>query len=489
MLAARASVWIGAVTLTVALAPPLEAPIASPQVGLALGACSGLALFAALARRPLPAGALAPGLRRRTLARALVLTGQSAYEEALWRGLCLGTVSLALGRLAGLVAATTLFAAAHVPKQGRLAGTHLLTGAVFGLVYIATGLLAAAIVAHALYNVLVGLALLAAPVRFGQSTATDRRPTIDSDRREEEATQPQSPSRAARSDPPAARLIDVHRSFGSTVALDGVSLELRQGEVLGLLGPNGAGKSTALAIMLGLRRPDHGSAELFGRDPRDTEARRDIGVVLQHDGFPWTLRVGELVDLVRAHHDRPRDADWLLERLDLTSLARRQAGGLSGGQRRRLALALALAGRPRTLFLDEPTAGLDVDGRRALWKVLEEYVAGGGAVLLTTHRLDEAEATASRIVVLASGRVLRDGTVDSVRAETGLARVTVRAARLPELPGALGVESVEGRHTILTDRSDELVAALVASGWPFSDLEVTRTSLEDAFVALTREHS
>jgi ABC-2 type transport system ATP-binding protein len=418
-----------------------------------------------------------------------VLSTRSAYEEALWRGLLLGSLAVVSGRLAALVATTALFAATHVPRYGWRAATHLLTGAVFGVVYLATGALAAAIVAHALYNVLVGTALLAAPVDFGQSTAVSGRRTIGRDPPRGAATQPHASPHPDAGGRPAARLADVRKTFGDTLALDGVSVELRDGEVLGLLGPNGAGKSTAVAIMLGLRQPDRGRVELFGSDPRSPEARRAVGVVLQHDGFPWTLRVREIVELVRAHYAEPLDTEWLLERLGLASLAGRQAGGLSGGQRRRLALALALAGRPRALFLDEPTAGLDVEGRRALWEVIEDYVAAGGAILLTTHRLDEAEALATRLVVLAGGRVLREGTVTTVREEAGLARVSVRTRKLPELPGALGVESRLDRHTIFTDRSDELVAALVASAVPFSDLEVTRASLEDAFVALTRKPS
>ena len=208
----------------------------------------------------------------------------------------------------------------------------------------------------------------------------------------------------------AAALRAVTKRFGNTAALDSVDLEVPAGEVLALLGPNGAGKTTALSLLLGLRRPDAGSAELFGRDPRMAGARAAVGATPQESGFPPTLRVRELVDLVRAHFPAPAPAGELLERFGLAGIARRQAGGLSGGERRRLSVALAFAGRPRALFLDEPTAGLDVESRRAVWQELRSYAAAGGTVLLTTHHLEEAEALASRVVVLARGVVVAEGS-------------------------------------------------------------------------------
>jgi ABC-2 type transport system ATP-binding protein len=209
----------------------------------------------------------------------------------------------------------------------------------------------------------------------------------------------------------AAALRTVTKRFGAVVALDEVSLEIASGEVVALLGPNGAGKTTALSILLGLRRPDSGRAELFGDDPRRPSVRTAIGVTPQEDGFPPTLRVSEIVDLVRAHFPSPAPRSDLLDRFRLVGLAHRQAGGLSGGERRRLALALAFTGRPRALFLDEPTAGLDVEARRAVWQEIEVYAAEGGTALLTTHHLEEAETLATRIVLLSAGRVAAEGDV------------------------------------------------------------------------------
>jgi ABC-2 type transport system ATP-binding protein len=212
----------------------------------------------------------------------------------------------------------------------------------------------------------------------------------------------------------AAALLSVTRRFGEMLALDCVNLSVEAGEVVALLGPNGAGKTTALSILLGLRRPDSGRAEIFGVDPRRPGARIAVGVASQESGFPPTLRVDEIIDLVRAHFPCPATRSELVERFDLGAIERRQAGGLSGGERRRLSVALAFAGEPAALFLDEPTAGLDVEARRAVWSEIDRYAADGGTVLLTTHYLEEAERLADRVVLLARGRVVADGSVESL---------------------------------------------------------------------------
>jgi len=289
----------------------------------------------------------------------------------------------------------------------------------------------------------------------------------------------------ARGPQAAAELQGVHKRYGKVDALGGVDLDLRPGELVALLGLNGAGKTTAVSILLGQRRPDAGSARLFGRDPTLAAARRQVGVTLQESGFPDNLTVGEVVDLVRVHYPAPAPTQELLERFGLMEVAGRRAGGLSGGQTRRLAVALAFAGRPQVVVLDEPTTGLDVEARHRLWEVVRAFVADGGTVLLTTHYLKEAQALASRVVVIADGRIIAQGSVDDITARTGLSRVHLQAPALPELPAGTRVESSNGSHTLYTADPDGLVRALALKGVAFSGLRVERASLEEAFLHLT----
>jgi ABC-2 type transport system ATP-binding protein len=283
----------------------------------------------------------------------------------------------------------------------------------------------------------------------------------------------------ARGTQAVAELLGVHKRYGKVEALGGIDLEIQPGELVALLGPNGAGKTTAVSILLGQRRPDAGLARLFGRDPTLPAARRLVGVTLQESGFPDNLTVREVVDLVRVHYPHPAATPVLLERFG------RRAGGLSGGQTRRLAVALAFAGRPQAVILDEPTTGLDVESRHRLWEVVRAFVADGGAVLLTTHYLEEAQALASRVVVIAGGQVIAQGSVDDITARTGLSRVHLQAPALPELPGVNHIEATNGSYTLYTADPDGLVRALTLKGVAFSGLRVERASLEEAFLHLT----
>lgn len=290
---------------------------------------------------------------------------------------------------------------------------------------------------------------------------------------------------------PLARLVGVSRRYGKVQALDGVDLEVRAGEVLAVLGPNGAGKSTAIALLTGLRRPDDGRVELFGRDPGDPAARRSMGVMLQSAALPDALRVEELLRLHSSYYPAPRPLAETLALAGLDDLARRRYDALSGGQQRRVQFALAICGRPPLLFVDEPTVGLDVEARRAFWTTIRNLRDEGTAIVLTTHYLEEADALADRIVVLAGGRVLAEDTPGGIKARVAGKRVRC----LTSLPVAVlagweeaGQVARAGDVTeIRSDRAERLVARLLAADPALSDLEVLPLSLEEAFLALTRD--
>ncbi|WP_182112505.1 MULTISPECIES: ABC transporter ATP-binding protein [unclassified Actinotalea] len=298
-----------------------------------------------------------------------------------------------------------------------------------------------------------------------------------------------APAHAAPGEPvPPVEVRGVTRRFASTVALDDVSVTVRAGELVGLLGPNGAGKTTLLSLVTGLRRPDAGTVRLFGGDPRDPANRVGLGTTPQETGLPPTLTVGEVTDFVAGHYPDPMPRGEVLERFGLTDLVRRQTGGLSGGQKRRLAVALALVGRPRLVLLDEPTTGLDVEARHLLWQALRDYHADGATVVVTSHYLEEIEALAQRVVVIGQGRVLVDDTLAAVLDRVSLRRVTVSLpgadeAAVRALPGVHDVVRDGDRFEVLAADADALVRALARL--PFHGLEVRGASLEEAFLALT----
>ncbi|MTG89268.1 ATP-binding cassette domain-containing protein [Cellulosimicrobium sp. BIT-GX5] len=301
-----------------------------------------------------------------------------------------------------------------------------------------------------------------------------------------------SPTRAARPEtaPPdadAARPVvavdHVTRRFGQVVALDDVSLRVGAGELVGLLGPNGAGKSTLLSLVSGQRRPDAGTVRLLGGDPRDARSRVGLGLTPQETGLPATLKVREVVDFVGGHYPNPVPTGELLDQFGLADLARRQTGAMSGGQKRRLAVALSLVGRPRVVLLDEPTTGLDVSARQALWDAIRAYHAGGGTVLLTSHYLEEVQALAQRVVVIDQGVVKADDSLDAILRRVSLRRVVVGSpADLSDRPGVVRADRLgDGRQELYTPDADALVRELVTSGVDFHDLEIRGASLEEAF--------
>ncbi|WP_158607611.1 ABC transporter ATP-binding protein [Flexivirga caeni] len=293
---------------------------------------------------------------------------------------------------------------------------------------------------------------------------------------------------------PMAVLCGVSRCFRGTTAVDSVDLVLRPGEIVALLGPNGAGKSTLFDMLLGLRNPSAGTVSVFGMPPTARRARARMGAMLQDTTGPAGLTVGETVRLTQRLYPRVAPAGELLRTVDLDGLTGRRVGELSGGERQRLSLALALTGRPDLLVLDEPTAALDVAGRRRLLRAIRRLAAQDRSILLATHDLREAQEVADRVVVLHHGRKIADGTTAEIVGAVGVRRVQLRAAiRGEELANHGGVRSVsrtpDGRFDLLTTDPEGLLRTLVTAGHRIADLTVVDADLESAFVALTGEEA
>lgn len=290
---------------------------------------------------------------------------------------------------------------------------------------------------------------------------------------------------------------DFRKAYNGTVAVDGISFEVRRGEIFGLLGPNGAGKTTTLECLEGLRRPDAGRLRVAGIDPTRQfgQLRGVMGVQLQVSGLPPTITVEEAMRLFCSYH-RVEPREDLIERLDLGEKRRAQYQQLSTGQQRRLALALAIAHNPQVIFLDEPTAGLDVATRAALHELMRELQAGGATIILATHDMAEAEAMSSRIAILLRGRIAATGTPLEVTASgAGLTKITVRTQNGSlDQPGltfpAVARQSRKEDYLVYfsTDISatvSAIIAAVNAHDDPLIDLRIERPSLEDRFLEIT----
>ncbi|MBS0569090.1 MAG: ABC transporter ATP-binding protein [Proteobacteria bacterium] len=281
------------------------------------------------------------------------------------------------------------------------------------------------------------------------------------------------------------------KRFGKLQALDGVNLQVRRGNVLALLGPNGAGKTTAISLLLGLQRPDAGSASLFGLAPHLLAARRRIGAMLQAAAVPDGLRVGELIALFRSYYPNPRTIADIAAMAGVEMLLARQYGKLSGGQQRRVQFALAIAGRAEILFLDEPTTGLDIDARSTLWKTIRTLVNEGCAIVLTTHYLEEAEALADSVAVLANGRIVAEGSVAQIRARVAQKKIrcvtSTDAGAIANWPSMRSAMRDGDRVEIVADAAEAVVRRLLDQDAQLQELEIQRAGLAEAFVEITKE--
>jgi ABC-2 type transport system ATP-binding protein len=296
----------------------------------------------------------------------------------------------------------------------------------------------------------------------------------------------------------AVQVRHLRKSYGSAEVLRGVDFDVRCGEVFCLLGPNGAGKTTTLEILEGFRPPSSGTVRVLGLDPATQAARlrERTGMVLQECGFPRQARVAELIDTWRSYYPNPRPLGELLDVVELTEVRNTQVRKLSGGQRRRLDFALALAGGPDLVFLDEPTTGFDPEARRRCWAAIENLRRLGTTILLTTHYLDEAEQLADRIAILRAGRIELAGTTHEVAARAGLATrisfTTPSALRRGQVGLPEGIDlAVRGPLSVCHTGNAALTLRQLLD-WALENrlgnldgLAVTAPSLEDTYLRLT----
>ena len=289
----------------------------------------------------------------------------------------------------------------------------------------------------------------------------------------------------------AVRIDGIVKTFGSVRAVDGLSLEVHPGEVVAFLGPNGAGKSTTVDMILGLSEPTEGTVEVFGGDPRRAVALGRVAAVMQSGGLLKDFTIRETVELTASLFRPSRPVDEVLDRAGILDIGDRLVGKASGGQQQRLRFALALLPDPDLLILDEPTTGMDVQGRRDFWAAIRADAARGRTTIFATHYLEEADAYADRIVLVRHGRIVADGTAAQIKsmASGRTVRATLHAADPASLARVPGVDSVDVRgDSVLIHGSDsDAIARHLLNHTEARDLEITSRNLEDAFVALTAD--
>jgi len=293
---------------------------------------------------------------------------------------------------------------------------------------------------------------------------------------------------------PAVEVRGLRKTYRAVEAVRGIDLRVERGEVFALLGPNGAGKTTTVEILEGHRRRTDGEVRVLGRDPGRNERslRERMGIVLQQTGVDEYLRVGEVVEMVAGYYPSPRAVDDVLRLTGLEDQADRRVRQLSGGQRRRVDLAVALAGDPELLFLDEPTTGFDPSARRLAWDTIRGLAELNKTIFLTTHSMDEAQALADRLAIIVDGRIVATGTPDElIDAGSAVSRIRFRLADGADLPERFGARRAGGAWELEADAPTRALHALTE--WALSadtellDLEVTRRSLEDVYLQLTAE--
>jgi ABC-type multidrug transport system ATPase subunit len=287
----------------------------------------------------------------------------------------------------------------------------------------------------------------------------------------------------------AVDLQRVTKKFGSLTAVDDLTLAIEPGEIVAFLGPNGAGKTTTIDMLLGLSRPNSGTISIYGGKPEDAIANGRVSAVMQTAGLLKDLTIKETVRLTATLFPHARPVGEVLERAGIDEIGDRLVGKCSGGQQQRLRFALALLSEPELMLLDEPTAGMDVEGRRDFWSAIREDAMRGRTVMFATHYLEEADAYADRIVLIRSGRIVADGTTAEIKAMASgrQVRATLPGADTRALADLPGVEDIElrGDTVLIRGKDSDGVARYLLNHTAARDLEITAHNLEDAFIALT----
>ncbi|MNM10257.1 Daunorubicin/doxorubicin resistance ATP-binding protein DrrA [compost metagenome] len=292
---------------------------------------------------------------------------------------------------------------------------------------------------------------------------------------------------------PVIEMEHVDKEYKGKKAVDDLTLCIGEGSLTALLGPNGAGKTTSVSMMLGLQQPSRGSIRVWGGRPGDRAVRERIGAMLQDISVIDRLKVSEVIDLFRRYYSKPLPLQELLRLSGLEPEKHRMASALSGGQKRRLEFALALAGDPSVLFLDEPTVGMDITSRQAFWETIRSLHHEGRTIILTTHYLEEADQLADKIAVINHGRMIASGTTAEIKAAQGSRSISFTAGpgvteeALSAMPAVLQLERDGDRVKLASRNTDRLIRALVQSGLDIRDIEIRNAGLEEAFRTLIQE--
>ncbi|MES2613974.1 MAG: ABC transporter ATP-binding protein [Bdellovibrionota bacterium] len=287
------------------------------------------------------------------------------------------------------------------------------------------------------------------------------------------------------------RFEGVHKFYGQKQVLNDVSFSVHKSEIIALLGVNGAGKTTAIKMMLGQEIPTSGTVSLFGMNPKIYTSRNKVGATPQNVDFPEGIKVREILEFVHGHYTSPHAVSFIVEVFELGSFLEDRASRLSGGQKRRLAIALAFIGNPDIIFLDEPTTGLDVGARKILWEFIKKESKSGKTIFLTTHYLEEIEQVASRVIFLQHGHIKIDGTVDDIKkiASSALIKVSFileNEVNFSEFNFCENYARVEEKVFLETFEPDNLLRELVQKNINFKNLAIERENLESAFLNLSK---